>query len=281
MEIHHTIKFPVPCLWQNGLWWQRAICQVTAANNQYRSPEMRMQLKLRTKFCSGSLKNISRQPTLVFSWNNGVFFQFMEGMVHGESLLNAQWLVGVGCVRENGNVIIPSQNTQGRHAKSKNWDQALKRSLAKKLFLVQVNTYVKYVKDNSHEIATESKPQIFPRCRWKYTLKCIYLPTLQRNSLERTLTIECRTEATKGAVQCGKLLKLICALWWSAHFVPKLGQKTGIQTKIGPIFRKKLLCNGVTNRIDFVNMIQIKRNKEIGPTVNSLGSISAALSCLV
>ena len=205
MEIHHTIKFPVPCLWQNGRWWQREICQVTAANNQYRSPEMRKQLKLRTKFCSGSLKNNPQQPTLVFSWNNVcLFFQFMEGMVHGESLLNAQWPVGVGCVRENGNVIILSQNTQGRHVKSKSWGQALNQSLAKKKFLVQVSSYVKYVKDNSHEIATESKSQIFPRCRWKYTPKCIYLPTLQRNSHERTLTIEYMTEATKGTVLCGE-----------------------------------------------------------------------------
>ena len=53
----------------------------------------------------------------------------MEGMAHGESLVYAQWVVGVGYVRENGNVTILSQSTQGRHVKSRNWDQALKRSL--------------------------------------------------------------------------------------------------------------------------------------------------------
>ena len=55
--------------------------------------------------------------------------QLMEGMAHGESLVNVQCLVGVGCVRENGNVTILNQSTQGRHVKSRNWDQAFKQSL--------------------------------------------------------------------------------------------------------------------------------------------------------
>lgn len=79
-------------------------------------------------------------------------------MVHGESLVNAQWLVGVGCVKKNGNVTILSQSIQGRRVKSKNWDQALKQSPVMQT-LVQVSSNPDYVKDSFHK--TTTKQQIF------------------------------------------------------------------------------------------------------------------------
>ena len=110
-----------------------------------------------------------------------LYLQLMEGMAHGESLVNVRCLVGVGCVRENGNVTILNQSTQGRHVKSRNWDRVFKHSLVIPTNLVQVNNCLTYVIDNwmnewnnFHKITTKCRLQSFPSGRRKCTLKCLY-----------------------------------------------------------------------------------------------------------
>ena len=55
-----------------------------------------------------------------------------------------------------------------------------------------------------------------------------------------------------------------------ANLRTMIGRPISFQSLIRKrVYRKNLLlCNSVTSHIDFVNIIQIKRKKEIGPTVN-------------